>query len=137
MLLNNGVFLKMSSHYDESSSAFWSLMKKLVRFISKHYFFHVGDLSLNNRKEIISQFQEYGDGSFLQIKIKNVVLANLLILGGGWFDRVAGGVKILGGGRSPPLLLRLVITLNKFININIEFKELLPDEIFNELVIVN
>ena len=34
-------------------------------------------------------------------------------------------------------MLRLVVLLDQFINVNVEFEELLPNEVFNELVVID
>lgn len=60
-------------------------------------------------EEFICQFQEHGDGTFLEVEIQDVVLALCLVLGSSRFDGVARRVEVLGGRWTPLLLLRLLV----------------------------
>ena len=66
-----------------------------------------------------------------------MVLSNRLGLRRSRLYRVARRVEVLGGRRTPSLLLGLVVTFYKLVDVDVEFEELLPNEVLNKLIVIN
>ena len=108
------------------------------------YFFDlvlISQLPLDDAEESVGRLNEHWQGAFLQVQVQNVCLAGHLVLG----DEVVAGVSLAaavatpGSGRSSPLSLSRLLwsILVGLVNVDEELQEVLSDEVFNELVIVN
>mmetsp|Transcript_31428 Transcript_31428/g.48038 ORF Transcript_31428/g.48038 Transcript_31428/m.48038 type:complete len:342 (-) Transcript_31428:895-1920(-) len=102
--------------------------------------FLVGQLGLDNGEELVSHLQENWDRPFLQVEIQDVYLTSTRVL---WLavvrpNGVTGRILVLSS--RGPLFLGLVLlrsVFDKFIDVHVEFEELLSYEVLDELVVVH
>ena len=97
-------------------------------------------LLVNYAKELIRHLEEDRNCTFLEVKINDVKFSVDLLF---WIRRarlkcLSWRILVLSGWRTTLLLLLNIWgTLYELIDINVKLEELLPNEIFDELIIVN
>ena len=95
---------------------------------------------LNNAKELVGHLEKDWNSTFLEVEIEDVILAADLLfrIGRAWLKRLSWRILVLCGWRTTLLLLSNIWgILDELVDINVKLEELLPNEIFDKLIIVN
>ena len=95
---------------------------------------------LNYAKELVAHLEEHWNRTFLEIKINDVIFSSILLF---WIrrarlKRLSWRILIPSTWRTTLLLLRDIWgTFDELIDVYVKLEELLPNEIFDEFIIVN